>query len=134
MRKKEIHYDSKKKKHIYVDDSIRYRGIVNGKIANDIKNKNPNWKCNLDDFNRGENWFISGLSLDDAIISDRSNYSFVAGFNKEKRNQLVNEKLFELGREYFDKGCSIDDIPNKYRNNEYFINGYNDRMNKYKNR
>ena len=36
MSKKEIHYDSKKKKHIYVDDSIRYRGIVNGKIANDI--------------------------------------------------------------------------------------------------
>ena len=134
MGRKEIHYDSKKKKHMYVDSSIRNRGILNGKIGNDIKNKNPNWKYNIDDLNRGINWFDSGLSLDEASVDDRNNVAFVAGFEKGKRIQIVNCQLFELGQEYFDKGCSVDALPDKYRNNEYFMNGYNDRVNHYKSR
>ena len=134
MGRKEIHYDSKKKKHKYVDDSIRNRGIINGKIANDIKNKNHNWKYNIDDLNRGDAWFNSGLSLNDASIDDRNNVAFVAGFEKAKRIQLVNKQLFELGREYFDKGFSISDVPDIYKNNEFFLNGFNDKMNNSKSR
>ena len=134
MSRKEIYFDSKGKKHKYVDSAIRNRQIANGIIANDIKNKNPNWKGNMDDFNRGQNWFNSGLLLDDATISDRNNNSFVAGFRKGERLDSINKQLFELGREYFNKGCSIKDIPDKYRNNEYFISGYYDSMNNHKSR
>lgn len=134
MSRKEIHYDSKKKKHMYIDTSIRNRGILNGYVANDVRNRNPNWKYNIDDLNRGIEWFESGLSLDDTSVDDRNNEAFVAGFKKGKRIQIVNKQLFELGQEYFDRGFSIGELPDKYRKNEYFLKGYNDRMNSYKSR
>lgn len=124
MGRREIYLDYKKGKHKYVDTSIRNRGILNGKIAKDIKNKNPNWKYNIDDLTRGQKWFESGLSLDDANDEDKNNDAFVAGFNKGKRIQFVNQQLYELGKEYFERGDSLENIPETYKNNEYFMSGY----------
>ena len=75
-------------------------------------------------FNKGFEWFESGLSLDDAPVELRANFNFINGFDKAKRVMTINEELISLGIEWFESGLSLEDAPENYKNNEYFISGY----------
>lgn len=83
-------------------------------------------------FEKGLEWFDSGLSLDDADISLRENFNFVNGFEKAKRLKDINDSLRNLGVEWYESGLPLENAPANYVNNSYFIDGYNNSMNKNK--
>ena len=68
-------------------DAISSRETLQCKVANDIKRKNNDldYHYDVDDYNRGIEWFESGLSLEDASIEMQKSVSFVNGFKRGKR-------------------------------------------------
>lgn len=77
-------------------------------------------------FDKGIEWFESGLSLDDAHDDMKNNTNFVNGFNKAKRLNDINNMLYNDGKEFFRSGCKLENASDKMKNNKYFIQGYND--------
>jgi len=126
---KKIYLDTKEKRHARDNVAKRNSGILNSKVANDIKNNNS-LKYRFDDaYKKGIEWFQLGLSIDDAPEKLKKDGSFVKGFERGKTIKLVNDTLYDTGREYYLKGIPVDDIPAKYVNNEFFMSGYNDAAN-----
>ena len=100
-------------------------------VAMDRWSKNLEHKkvTNIDIFNKGYEWFESGLSLEDAPEEMKNDFNFVNGFEKAKRVKKINENLETLGEEWFESGLSLENAPDNYINNPYFMNGYNTAMN-----
>ena len=101
------------------------------RIARDIKNrqKRENYQPNdKEKFIQGENWFNSGLPLEDASEELRNNINFVNGFNRAKRISDIEQSLYNLGMEYFNDGLLLEDIPETYRDNPTVLKGYSEAM------
>lgn len=100
-------------------------------VAKDRWSKNLEHKkvTNIDIFNKGYEWFESGLSLEDASDEIKNDFNFVNGFEKAKRVQKINESLEMLGVEWFNSGLPLEKAPDNYINSPYFINGFNTAMN-----
>lgn len=94
-------------------------------VARDIVEKQVKVRYSQDLFNKGNEWFNSGLSLDDAPLEMKNHDSFVGGYNHGKRIKLVNDLLYDLGVDYFDRGIPLSQVPNNYMNNSFFLDGYN---------
>lgn len=123
---RKVYLSPKEKKHIR-NDSVKVNcGILNSKVASDVK-RNSALKYNFDDpnYKNGINWFNSGLSLEDAPKELRNNGSFIMGFKKGQHNKIINDAFYETGIKYSRNGIPFDKIEEKYKNNEYFMNGYN---------
>ena len=59
-------------------------------------------------FDKGIEWFESGLSLDDAHDDMKNNTNFVNGFNKAKRLNDINNMLYNDGKEFFRASAFAD--------------------------
>ena len=96
-------------------------------VALDMRCKNLEHRkvTNIDLFNKGIEWFESGLTLNDADDKMKIDFNFVNGYEKAKRMKNINENLEILGSEWFESGLSLDTAPDTYINNPYFMNGYN---------
>lgn len=97
-------------------------------ISKDIEKKNKPIKHsynNVEDRQKGFDWFNNGLSLEEAPEEMQNNASFIVGYNRAYRAKIINDNLYDLGREYYERGVSLEDIPERYKDDEYFINGYN---------
>ena len=81
-------------------------------------------------FNNGKWWFNEGFALDEAPDNLKDNVSFVAGFNKAKRDKYVNDLAYNTGIEYRNKGVSFEELPIIYKNNPFFMKGYNTELDK----
>lgn len=128
------------KKGIYDNTKIRRnnqkyntRGIQEcnqSLVAADIKRNNNKDKIshNFDEklFIKGREWFESGLPLKDAPEDMKKNVSFISGFRKGQRLQLINDTLYETGVDFYNRGVLLEDAPINYRDNEYFKAGYKD--------
>ena len=126
MGNKEI-YRSNKEKNIRNNLGRRYNAILQDKVARDVHKRTINGTIlgDKNDFDNGFMWFKNGLSLEDADNSMKNNQSFVAGFRKAERLELINQYLYEEGKKYFQQGLSLDNAPINYKNNAHFIQGYN---------
>ena len=128
-----IYRDHKEKKHSNIEIIKRNNSIFQTLVANDIKEKNAlRYRFSDKDFDKGIEWFNSGLSLEDAPEDLRTSGSFIKGFQRGNTIKLINETLYNTGIEYYLKGISLDNIPDKYKNSEFFMSGYNDACNKIK--
>ena len=102
------------------------------RIAADLREKEkkdnykPVDKRDKEVFDKGIEWFNSGLSLDDAPENFRTNTNFVNGFEKAKRLADINSMIYNDGKNFFLSGRTLDSASDKMKNNEYFINGYMD--------
>ena len=124
-----IYDDWKYRKNFYKYGTRIISDKVQSNVADDVsakKNKNS-IKYNYDEgiFVQGQKWFDDGYLLEDAPDELRNNASFIAGYEKGKRVDSINQQLYELGREYFDKGIELENVPDRYKNNQYFIDGFN---------
>ena len=130
---RKIYRDYKEKKLLSVDASKKSNYIFNSIIANEIKEKNAiRYNFSDEEFEKGIEWFDSGLSLDDAPDELRKSGSFIKGFQRGNTIKIVNETLYNTGVEFFEKGIDIIDVPDNYKNNVFFMDGYNDASNKVK--
>ena len=75
-------------------------------------------------FKNGQEWFNCGLSLEDAPQSIRNNPSFIKGFERARRTQLVEDELYKVGIDFFKRGIPLSNIPEIYRNNDIVEHGY----------
>ncbi len=118
----------------------RIRSDSGKRIANDIREreKRENYK-HVDKFDKvlfekGIEWYNSGLQLDDAPDDLKNNTNFIKGFEKAKRIKNVENSLYDLGMSYFNDGLPIQLIPENYRNNPTVLRGYEDAMKKSRSR
>lgn len=126
MGNKEI-YRSSKDKNIRINAGRRYNEILQDAVARDVQKKATSGIVlgDKNDFNNGFMWFKNGLSLNDADSVMKNNQSFVNGFRKAERLELVNQFLYEEGKKFFEQGLSLDVAPDNYKNSVYFMQGYN---------
>ena len=126
MSNKEI-YRSTKEKNIRSNAGKRYSAVLQDMVARDVHRKEISDTVlgNKTDFNNGFIWFKNGLSLEDADSILRNNKSFIAGYKKAERLELINQYLYDEGKKFFEQGLSLDDAPENYKNSEYFMRGYN---------
>ena len=80
-------------------------------------------------FDKGTEWFNSGLSFDDAPEELKNNTNFVNGFKKGIRLAEINNSIYNDGRSFFYTGRPLDQASEILKNNPYFISGYNDALN-----
>lgn len=80
-------------------------------------------------FNKGIEWFKSGLSLEDAPENMRNNHNFINGFNKGKRLAEIDNMVYDDGKNFFLNGGNIEMIPHRYIDDSRFIAGYQDALN-----
>ena len=68
-------------------------GLIEGKIRDEkvLKNLHIQSKISTESYKKGEEWYNSGLSLDDAPDEFREDYSFVYGFEHGKRLALIQK-------------------------------------------
>lgn len=94
-------------------------------VARDIAEKQVKVRYSQDLFNKGNEWFDAGLSLDEAPLEMKNHDSFIGGYNHGKRIKLVNDILYDLGVDYFNREIPLSQVPDNYRNNSFFLEGYN---------
>lgn len=68
-------------------------GLIEGKMRDEkvLKNLHIQAKISTESYKKGEAWYKSGLSLDDAPEEFKEDYSFVYGFEHGKRLSLIQE-------------------------------------------
>lgn len=116
------------------------RSDIANKITTDILRKKlkegyqPDSTYNEDLFEEGVEWFISGLSLEDAPEDKLKNTNFSKGFKKAQRLDMINTMIYNDGYNFYINGGSLEVASDKMRNNEHFVRGFNDakKMNKQK--
>lgn len=102
------------------------------RIAADLRNKDKKDNFQQTDkrdknlFDKGIEWFKSGLPLEDAPDEVRTNTNFINGFNKGKRLADIDNMIYEDGRKFFLNGGLLEDASDRMKNNSFFIKGYND--------
>ena len=99
------------------------------RVANAIRDREKNMSLQPNDkekFIQGENWFNSGLLLEDASEELRNNINFVNGFNRAKRISFIEQSLYDLGVDFYNSGVLLEDIPETYRNNPTVLRGYSE--------
>ena len=93
------------------------------KAASDIKNIDQKI------FKSGQEWFKCGLSLEEAPLEIQKNPSFVKGFERGRRTQLVEEELYKTGVKFFQQRIPFSNIPDMYIDNDIVKRRYTDAMN-----
>ena len=110
------------------------------RIATDIReqkkreNYKPVDKRDKEIYDKGFEWFNSGLSLDEAPVDIKDNTNFVNGFEKAKRLSDINNMIYNDGKVFYLNGGILDNVSDKMKNNEYFVKGYMDAKNLENNR
>ena len=125
-------------------DKLKHRrqqaDIFRENMKNDIMNEFYQKKgkkvdpYNKDIFNKGMEWYYTGLEIADADEKIRDNTNFIRGFELASRQDKIRRELEELGAQWFYSGNELDDNNQHYRDNEFFIKGYNDAKNNTKRR
>lgn len=126
---KEIDYYMGKDKSIHKRNLQQIRDYYQRQITQNIsqqqKKNSLTYNFNKEMFDKGEQWFNNGFSLNDASLEIQKDPSFAAGFRKAQRTDSIDSQLFNLGREYFLEGKSLHDVPQNYIDKKPFIDGYN---------
>ena len=126
MGRKGIYDNWKYRKNFYKYGTKRISDDLQSNVAEDvsIKTNRGSIKYNYDEdmFLKGRKWCEEGFKLEEAPNDMRSNVSFVAGYDKERRLMSINQQLYDLGREYYEKGTLLEN----YRQSKFFVDGYND--------
>ena len=123
----------------FFDDSSRNRRFVSRVITDEIAReielkKNPPKIYVYDEktFNDGINWYISGMSLEEASLELREDKNFIRGYELAARQDKIHKSLEIQGAEWYYSGKTLEE--SNYADNEYFIKGYNDAKNSKKRR
>lgn len=102
-----------------------YQRQIMQSISQQQKKNSLAYNFNKEMFDKGEQWFNDGFSLDDAPLEIKKEPSFAAGFRKAQRIDSIDKQLFNLGREYFLEGKLLHEAPKNYIDKKPFIDGYN---------
>lgn len=99
------------------------------KIAFDIRNKDKLKNYQPSDINlviQGQEYFYSGISLEEAPENLKNNINFINGYDRAKRFENRKLDAYDLGFQYFIVGKTLDEASEVLKNNLYFNLGYND--------
>ena len=110
------------------------RKNIHNNIANDIykQEKMQNMvradKYDQNIFDKGIEWYNTGLEISDAPENIRNNTNFIRGYEKGKRLAEINNAMYASGRNFYFDGGSLEQASDKMRSNPHFVKGYQDAL------